>query len=563
MSLGIVAARGRYTLNVRRGLDLRVLIAGGLLVAAMLAVATMWLCRDRQPPSSGGALPPEMAAYDVQHVALDVTVLPARRWIEGKVDTAVRVIGPLKTYLCDLDGRLHVIDARVDGRRVSFRQHDGRVQVRLPQRWRPGETHRVYLGYRGRPMVAVKPPWGSGFVWATTPEGRRPWIGVTCEEDGADVWWPCKDNPADEPDAGMDITLTVPAGLVGLANGRPMGTADNANGTITSRWRVSYPINNYDVTVNVGPYRSLEERYHGVDGTLDVPILFWALPEDLEMARRLWEEAPTILEVLGRRFGEYPFLRDKYWAVEAPYLGMEHQTLIAYGGGFADNRYGFDTILLHETAHEWWGNKITAADFADLWLHEGFATYAEALYVNDTQGIDRYLEYMRRLAAQVRNQVPVVQGRNLSSSRAYTRDIYTKGASVLHTLRWLVGDDAFFAILHGFPNDPRFAYRTVTTRDFTHFVDQRLKRDLSWFWERYLYRASLPEWRLQRRSAEGGEKVLVSWDDTSFQMPLPVRIGSRSTRLDMNGGRGELFVPRGAKLSVDPDSWVLARPAHE
>jgi aminopeptidase N len=353
----------------------------------------------------------------------------------------------------------------------------------------------------------------------------------------------------------------VPSGLVGLSNGRPLGSTDNGDGTTTSRWRVSYPINNYDVTVNVGPYRPIEERYHGVDGTLDVPILFWALPEHLEKARRLWTEAPGILEVLGRRFGEYPFLRDKYWAVEAPYLGMEHQTLIAYGSRFADNRYGFDWILLHETAHEWWGNKVTAANFADLWLHEGFATYAEALYVNDTQGVDRYLEYMQRLAVQVTNRQPIVPGGAASSREAYTRDIYTKGACVLHTLRWLLGDEAFFEILHDFPNDPRFAYRSVTTGDFTSFVDSRFKGDLSWFWERYLHRAALPEWDLERHPAAGGERAVLSWNDPAFQLPLPVRVGGRAVRLQMSGGRGEVFIPHGAKLSVDPDGWILARAA--
>ena len=537
------------------------MITGGLLLVAMTVAVVVWLTRGTEPPSSGGLQASSMNAYDVQHVALDVRILPAKRSIEGACDTRVRVSEPLKTYVCGLDDRLHVTDARIDGRGATFRQHGGLVLVPLAKRWHPGESHSIHLRYRGRPRVAARPPWDSGFVWARTPKGHQPWIGVTCEEDGGDVWWPCKDDPGDEPDTGMDIALTVPSGLVGLSNGRPLGSTDNGDGTTTSRWRVSYPINNYDVTVNVGPYRPIEERYHGVDGTLDVPILFWALPEHLEKARRLWTEAPGILEVLGRRFGEYPFLRDKYWAVEAPYLGMEHQTLIAYGSRFADNRYGFDWILLHETAHEWWGNKVTAANFADLWLHEGFATYAEALYVNDTQGVDRYLEYMQRLAVQVTNRQPIVPGGAASSREAYTRDIYTKGACVLHTLRWLLGDEAFFEILHDFPNDPRFAYRSVTTGDFTSFVDTRFKGDLSWFWERYLHRAALPEWDLERHPAAGGERAVLSWNDPAFQLPLPVRVGGRAVRLQMSGGRGEVFIPHGAKLSVDPDGWILARAA--
>ncbi len=544
---------------MKRRLRLAVGILAALVVVAVVGSVALWLYVRSQRSSSGGVLPPEMAAYDVEHVFLDLTILPRERAISGEVETSVRAVAPLATFLTDLDDRLVVREVVVDGEGVDFDHGDGRIRVPLEPPWAPGELHRVKVRYGGRPKVALKAPWIGGFVWEETP-GGQPWIGVACQEDGGDVWWPCKDHPSDRPERGVEILLTVPSDLVGLSNGHPLGSRDNGDGTTTSRWRVSYPINNYNVTVNVGPYVPVEERYHGVDGTLDVPILFWALPEHEEQARVLWRQAPGILEILGRHFGEYPFLDDKYWVVEAPYLGMEHQTLVAYGDDFTDKDFGFDTILLHETAHEWWGNRVTVADWADFWIHEGFATYAEALYVEDTLGEDRYLDYMAMLRRRIRNSKPIVQGRNLDSIRAYTGDIYAKGAWVLHMLRWLLGDEPVLAVLHDFSCDPRFARHHVTTEDFTAFVEAAAGRDLGWFWDRYLRRAELPRWSLERRGEGTGERLVLTWDDPAFAMPLPVAVDGEIRRIGMPGGRGETLVPAGAVVEVDPEGRVLAQP---
>ncbi len=532
-------------------------LAAAALVLVLAGVGLHLYVRS-QRTASGGPILPEMAAYDVEHVLLDVTVVPAEEAVAGVVETSTRAVERLETFVIDLDDRLEVREVTVDGEGMGFSHRDGRIRVPLGRPWAPGELHRVTIRYGGRPKVALKAPWIGGFVWEETP-GGQPWVGVACQEDGGDIWWPCKDHPSDNPDRGMEILLTVPSELVGLSNGRPLGSRDNGDGTTTSRWRVSYPINNYNVTVNIGPHVPVEERYHGVDGTLNVPILFWALPEHEAKARTLWEQAPRILEVLGRHFGEYPFLDDKYWVVEAPYLGMEHQTLVAYGDDFTDNEFGFDTILLHETAHEWWGNKITVADWADFWLHEGLATYAEALYVEDTLGRNRYLDYMARLRRRIRNSKPIVQGRDLDSIQAYTGDIYAKGAWVLHTLRWLLGDDLVLQVLHDFPNDPRFACRHVATEDFTAFVEEASGRDLGWFWDRYLRRAELPRWSLERHPEGAGERIVLGWDDPAFEMPIPIGVGSRVQRVAMPGGRGEMAIPPGAEVEVDPEGWLLAQ----
>lgn len=534
----------------------------GILVALVVAAAVgVWLWLRAQIRPSGGPLRPAQAAYDVRRYDLEVAIDPAERSISGRNRATVTTVVPLEVFEIQLDDALEVTAAAVDGAAASFRHDDGLVTVTLPATWRPGERHAVELAYGGRPKVAARPPWLDGLVWRETPSGA-PWLGVTVQGDGADDWWPAKDHPSDEPDEGMSIALTLPSTLIGLSNGRKVGERTNGDGTTTTRWEVSYPINNYLVTFNAAPYVAIEAEYRGVDRTLDETIVFWAIPEHVEEAKRLWaEQGAKILEVLGRRFGEYPFLGDKFWVAETPYLGMEHQTIVAYGAEFENNDYGFDELLLHEVAHEWWGNKISAADWGDFWLHEGFATYAEAVYVLDTLGEERYLDYMRGIQRRVRHRKPIVPGRDKTAFEAYASDIYVKGAAVLHTLRWQLGDEAFFATLHRFANDERFAYRTVATADFERLVAEVSGGEIPWFWQRYLYRAEPPRWTLERAPAGAGERITLAWDDSAFELPLPVAVDGAERRVEMPAGRASFEVPAGAKVAVDPRGRVLAEAA--
>jgi aminopeptidase N len=536
-------------------------IVVGIVLVAILAIliGLGWYVKN-QMLDSGGKLPPSMAAYDVRHYDLSVQVFPAGQQIEGRSTVTVEVIDALETFVINLDDRLDVASVVVDDLDCEFRHRKGVITTTLPTAWSVGERHDITIVYGGQPKVALRPPWIDGFVWSETPTGE-PWIGVTGQGDGGDNWWPCKDHPSDEPDEGMGISLTVPAGLVGLSNGRFLGQTDNDDGTVTSHWRVHYPINNYLVTVNIAPYVAIEEPYHGIDGTLDETLTFWSIPEYEQYARSMWHQMPRILEVLGRRFGEYPFFDDKFAVAHAPYYGMEHQTLVAYGALFTDNNYGFDDLLLHEVAHEWWGNKISVSDWADFWIQEGFATYAEALYVYDTLGDERYLDYMGHLKQRIDNDTPMVRGKDLTSAQAYSGDIYFKGAWVLHTLRWLIGDDDFFTVLWRFANDPEYAYGLVTTSDFTALVGEVSGLQLDWFWKRYVYTAEEPSWRLDRRPENSGnERVEIVWDDPGFELPLPIRVGGVERRLDMSGGRGSFLVEAGTEVEVDPDGRVLAEP---
>jgi aminopeptidase N len=546
--------------SLPRWLKFVMLGVGFVLVAIFVVLLVLGWYVKRQILPSGGKLPATMAAYDVRHYDLAVAVDPATKSVRGVNTVTAEVVAPISVFEINLDDRMQVTSVAVDGADRPFHHRSGVIRVELEEAWSVGQRHSVAITYGGVPKVALQPPWIDGFVWSETPTGE-PWIGVTGEGDGGDNWWPCKDHPSDEPDEGMNIALTAPSELVALSNGASLGVTDNGDGTSTSRWTVHYPINNYLVTVNIAPYVPIEERYHGIDGTLDEPLVFWSIPEYEPHAREMWKQMPRILEVLGRRFGEYPFFEDKFAVAHAPYYGMEHQTLVAYGALFTDNDYGFDDLLLHEVAHEWWGNKITVGDWADFWIHEGFATYAEALYVNDTLGEDRYFDYMDELRARISNDRPIVAGTDLTAADAYNGDIYHKGAWVLHTLRGLVGDEVFFEALYRFANDPRYAYGLVSSQDFADLVGEVSGRDLGWFWDRYLYRAALPVWRVERSPDSGGERVELTWDDPAFVMPIEVEVDGERRRVEMENGSTSFTVAKDAVVEVDPDGWILADPA--
>ncbi len=539
---------------------LKVLSIIAVVLILLIGVGLLGIGWDvkNQMLDSGGPLSQTQAAYDVLHYLIAVEVKPESKTIEGRTTVTVETVAPLTLFEIDLNSHLVVTEVNVDGAVAEFEHDHGLIRVLLAPAWDAPERHSVQITYGGKPKVALKAPWIDGFVWSETPSGA-PWIGVTGQGDGGDNWWPCKDHPSDEPDEGIDITLTVPDDLIGLSNGRKMAERNNGDGTITTEWHVSYPINNYLVTLNIAPYVPIEEPYHGVDGTLDETLIFWSLPENVEEARVMWRQMPQILEVFGKYFGEYPFFEDKFWVAHAPYLGMEHQTIVAYGDHFEDNDYGFDSLLLHEVAHEWWGNKVTAKDWADFWLHEGFAVYAEALYVLDTLGEQRYLDYMAMVRGRISNRTPIVQGDNMTSAGAYTGDIYPKGAWVLHMLRWMLGDQQFFEVLWRFANDEDFAYGFVETEDLIALVAEVSGRDdLDWFWDTYVFNAKLPRWTLIRESRADGDLVQLEWDAPGFEMPLPIRVGEDISRVEMPDGAAEFVVSSGQQVEVDPEGWVLA-----
>ncbi|RMD95851.1 MAG: M1 family peptidase, partial [Calditrichaeota bacterium] len=399
---------------------------------------------------SGGPLMPQQAAYDVKFYDLSLNVNPADSSIAGAVEMRAAIVQPIDVFVLDLDTLLSIQNVQL-GRKGKFQQslaferRAGKIWIDLEKTWQPGESVEVKVTYSGRPRVAPRPPWDGGFTWARTPSGS-PWIATTCETEGPDIWWPCKDHVSDEPDS-MALHITVPGSLVVASNGRLRKVEKRPDGRKTYHWFVSTPINNYDVALNIAPYRLIETKMKSVAGET-FPVKFWVLPENYEDGRKLMPEILAHLRFFERLLGPYPFRADKYGVVQTPHLGMEHQTIIAYGAKF-DRRsmtrgkdWGFDALHHHELSHEWWGNLVTNADWKDMWIHEGFGTYMQALYLEETRGDSMYHAYMASLRGGAESPLAIAPRTSKTSKQIYRAPIYNKGAWVLHTLRFLIGEKA-------------------------------------------------------------------------------------------------------------------------
>jgi len=517
------------------------------------------------PQESGGALTDEQAAYDVLHYDLDVAVHPDRRELTGRVQMRAGVRDSLDTVVLDLDRRLEVVRAGTgDGTELPAVRRAGgnELYLSLPETHVPGDTITVQVDYRGSPREAPDPPWDGGLTWAQTP-GGAPWIATAVQTEGADLWWPVKDHPSDEPDS-MDVSITVPDSLVGASNGVLQRVEPATDSTATYHWTTTSPINTYNVTLNVAPYARIDTTYGSVAGT-SVPVAFYVLPSDSARAAAHLPSLLAQVRFLEDTLGPYPFRSEKYGLAQTPFLGMEHQTLIAYGHDFGPGGLGydasFDALHFHELAHEWYGNLVTVRDWKDFWLHEGPATYLEALYAEHREGDSAYHARIDYFRSQLDGGRPIAFPEPRTASAAYHRDVYFRGALVLHTLRYLVGEDILLRVLRGFLN-PEGAetapFRHVTTDEFVAVAEAEAERSLEAFFNVYLYQSGLP--RLQTNRTGG--VLTLKWEDTgeaAFGVPVPVRVDGTTRRVDMAGGSGQIEVPSGADVVVDPTGWVLRR----
>ncbi len=530
-------------------------------------------CSQSVPPQydSGGILMPEQAAYDVTYYALNLAVSPSDSAISGTLEVQANILHPVDALVLDLDPRLEIsgVQDLADASQpvaLTFHRIDGKVWIALGTTRQPGSRVAARIAYSGKPRVAPNPPWDGGFTWSQTADGA-PWIATSCQTIGADVWWPTKDHPSDEPDS-MAVHITVPEPLVVASNGRLRNVTPLPDGQRRYEWFISNPINVYNVALNIAPYVVLEDTMTSVAGD-DFPVQFFVLPEDEDKGRAFFPEILDHLAFYERLVGPYPFRSDKYGVAQTPHLGMEHQSIIAYGARFNNaamtrKDYGFDALHHHELAHEWWGNLVTNSDWRDMWIHEGFGSYMQALYIEELFGEESYHSFMADTRGGIRNQHPVAARESRSSQEIYGGDIYVKGSWSLHTLRYVIGDEAFFTFLRrmAYP-DPEMEQitdgsqtRFASTEDVLSLAESISGQSLDWFFEVYLRQPDLPHLMTVR----DGDTLTLTWDvpnDLPFPMPVEVAIGDEVRRIDLSNGSAQVQVPEDITPVIDPNHRIL------
>ncbi len=523
-----------------------------------------------KPTGSGGVLMPEQAAYDVRSYDLALKVNVEERSIAGVLTVKASIVRPLDKFVLDLDTPFTVDSVTVKNAALAFRRTEKQIWIDLPRQMKPGQAIDIAVAYHGIPRVAPHPPWVGGFVWSKTADGF-PWFATAVQNDGADVWFPCKDHPSDEPDTAS-LHFTVPKNLTAAANGKLRSVIENADGTHTFNWFVSQPINNYDIALNVAPYKLVEDSAKSVSG-MTIPIKFYVLPENFDKAPALIEQLKKFLVFFESYLGPYPFRADKIGIAETPHLGMEHQTITAYGNKFKDNADGFDGLLEHEFGHEWWGNLVTGKDWSEFWLQEGFQSFMDTLYLEKIKGKEAYFTAMSGRQKNFHNVRAVAPREAMTTTQMYflapdyvksDGDIYGKGAYILHTLRYYLGDDTFFKVLR------RQAYptaamekltngkqtRLATTDDFLALVNKTSGRQMDWFFNVYLRQPKLPA--LSYMAV--GNSLTLRWntpDNLPFPMPVEVEINGQIKRVEMPEGKATIQLPKDAKVVVDPHGWIL------
>ena len=485
-----------------------------------------------------GSNGPYRAWWDVTQY--DVTVRPvfATKSIQGKTTITFIATEPGQRMQIDLQQPL-VVDSVIaeitkqwdtggsfGTPHLAFEREGNVVWVELPEPVAKGTRMPMHIYYHGVPKEARNPPWDGGWIWKKAPDGT-PWMSVACQGLGASAWYPCKDSQADEPEAAA-LHIIAPDSLVGVGNGRFQGATPNGDGTKTWNWLVSAPINNYNLVPSIGPYVLFHEKYAGENGPLDLD--YWVLNTNETKAREHFKQVPSMLKCFEDWFGPYPFYADGYKLVEAPQLGMEHQSAIAYGNHYLNGYLGsdlsgtgwglkWDYVIVHESAHEWFGNSITTADIADMWVHEGFADYAEAIYTQCQFGDAAGDDYVIGVRKNIANDIPIIgpYGVNQEGSN----DMYYKGANMIHSIRHVMANDSLFkAMLRGM--NLKFRHGIVTSAEVEAFISSFSGHDFSTVFDQYLRTTKVPrlEWTVKK------DDLFVRWSNCvpGFNMPAMIMV---------------------------------------
>lgn len=506
-----------------------------------------------------GSVTPERKWWDLIYYHLDIAVNPADSTIKGSNSVFYKVIEPSYLMQIDLQEPMKITRVVQKGNDLVFRREGNVFWIELTEIQEKGKYYFIEIAYEGRPRVSARPPWIGGITWSRDSDGM-PFIATANQGDGASLWWPCKDHMYDEPDS-MLISVNVPEKLMNVSNGRLRSVIKHKNKSKTYNWFVGSPINNYGVNINIGNYAHFSEIYNGEAGRLDCD--YYVLKENLDKAKVHFRQVPGMLKAFEHWFGKYPFYKDGYKLVEAPYLGMEHQSSVTYGNGFENGYRGtdlsgsgwglkFDFIIIHESGHEWFANSITYEDVADMWIHESFTNYSENLYVEYHFGKEAGQEYVLGTRRNIRNDRPIVGIYNVNSEGS--GDMYYKGGNMLHTLRMIVDDDVKWReILRGMNTE--FYHQVVTGARIEEFLSEKTGMNLQPFFDQYLRDVRIPvfEYFIE------GDKLTFRWNNCvrGFDMPLKVYVSGKPLNINPKGMFSTVRLETAVTdLKVDPGYYV-------
>ena len=506
-----------------------------------------------------GTITKERAWWDLKYYHLDIKVNPADSTISGSNTIRYQVLNEYNKMQIDLQEPLKITKVIQDGNELKY-QRDGNVyyiELVVPQK--SGDIKELTVIYGGKPKIAVNPPWDGGITWKKDKNGN-PFITSTCQGIGASVWWPNKDHMYDEVD-DMLISVNVPKNLIDVSNGRLQSVIDLKDGTRTFNWYVSNPMNNYSASINIGDYVNFSEKFQGEKGELDCD--YYVLKDNLAAAKTQFQQVPMMLKAFEHWFGPYPFYEDSYKLVEAPYLGMEHQSAVTYGNGFKNGYLGkdrsgsgwgdkFDYIIIHESGHEWFANNITYKDIADMWIHESFTCYSESLYVEYYFGKDAGSAYVRGLRGRIGNKKTIIGKYNVNNEG--NGDMYNKGSNILHTLRQIVNDDQKWrTLLRGL--NSTFYHQTVTTKQIEDYISKAVGLDLNPFFDQYLRNSNIPTLEYYFNDTT----LFYRWTNciASFNMPIKVKINGVEKWLKPIKDWGSLSqLDKNSKFIVDENFYI-------
>ena len=475
-----------------------------------------------------GGLRAERTAYDVKRYDLNITINPEQRSIKGFNEISFEILAPIQKIQLDLFENMKVDSIIWNSKKLKFTRDNDAVFIDFPEKLASKSNHKLKFYYSGNPLIAKNAPWDGGFVFKKDSNGKD-FIGVAVQGTGASLWYPVKDSQSDEPDNGASIKVAVPNGLMNVSNGRFLGSQDLKNGYTRWDWEVKNPINNYTITVNIADYVHIQDKMPDLD--LD----YYVLRENEAKAREHFMEVKPMMECFQSKFGRYPFWEDGYKLVETPYLGMEHQSAVAYGNKYKKGYMGmdlsgtgvgmfFDFITIHETGHEWFGNSITSTDIADMWIHEGFTTYSETVFIECIKGYNDAMKYVNGQARNVRNDKPIIGQYGVNNEGS--GDMYYKGSLLLNTLRHVIGDDEkWWKILYNYSET--FKKKIITSDTVIDYFNKASGMDLSSIFHQYLYTNQVPVFLYKIK----GDYLYYSWNNTTDDFNMPLDIGFEDTKI--------------------------------